>query len=81
VKAQGWKDPEHGGLLSFDQVVDHLRALAVEIAARSPDAPQPEIGVLDVSDASKATETIVMEEPASASLAGPTPTEVGPPPG
>ena len=35
--------------MTFDQVVNHLRAMAVEIAASSSDAPQPEIAVLDVS--------------------------------
>jgi uncharacterized protein YggE len=36
-------------MLTFDQVVNHLRAMAVTIAGSSSDAPQPEIAVLDVS--------------------------------
>jgi hypothetical protein len=36
-------------MLTFDQVVKQLRAMAVAIAASSSDAPQPEIAVLDVS--------------------------------
>jgi len=48
ARLKGWKGPE-GAMLTFDQVVNHLRAMAVEIAASSPDEPQPEIAVLDVS--------------------------------
>jgi uncharacterized protein YggE len=36
-------------MLTFYQVVNHLRAMAVTIAGSSSDAPQPEIAVLDVS--------------------------------
>ena len=36
-------------MLTFDQVVQHLRAMAIAIAAAGFDAPQPEIAVLDVS--------------------------------
>jgi hypothetical protein len=36
-------------MLTFDQVVKHLRAAAVAIAASEFDAPEPEIAVLDVS--------------------------------
>jgi hypothetical protein len=38
-----------GAILTFDQVVEHLRTVAVGIASSSADAPQPEIAVLDVS--------------------------------
>jgi hypothetical protein len=48
ARPKGWKGP-HGALLTFDQVVSHLRAMAVAIAAFSSDAPQPEVAVLDVS--------------------------------
>jgi hypothetical protein len=46
-RPKGWQG--HGAVLTFEQVVAHLRAMAVAIAASRPDAPQPEIAVLDVS--------------------------------
>jgi hypothetical protein len=39
-----------GAMMTFDQVVKHLRAMAVAIAASSSNAPQAEIAVLDVSN-------------------------------
>jgi len=48
-RSRGWDDPQGGAFLSFDQVVKRLEALAVRIAGTAPDAPQPEIAVLDVS--------------------------------
>jgi hypothetical protein len=44
----GWQDRD-GTMLTFDQVVNHLRRMAVTIAGASSDGPQPEIAVLDVS--------------------------------
>jgi hypothetical protein len=49
ARPEGWRDPNTGAFMSFDEVVAHLRRLATEIASGSPDAPQPEIAVLDVS--------------------------------
>jgi hypothetical protein len=49
ARAQGWEDRDTGTFLSFGEMVERLRHLAVEIANESPDAPQPEIAVLDVS--------------------------------
>jgi len=47
-RRNGW--PDHAGkALTFGEVVDHLREMAVAISGSSPDAPQPEIAVLDVS--------------------------------
>jgi hypothetical protein len=57
VRAKGWKGPG-GAMLTFDQVVRHLRALAVAISASSFDAPQPEIAVLDVSSFNESEATI-----------------------
>jgi hypothetical protein len=51
-RPKGWKGRD-GGMLTFAQVVAHLRAMAVAIAASSSDAPQPEIAVLDVSSFSQ----------------------------
>ena len=48
-RRHGWKDPDTGAFLSFDEVVGRLRHMAAEIASESPDAPQPEIAALDVS--------------------------------
>jgi hypothetical protein len=47
-RPKGWRRGD-GAMLSFEQVVAHLREIAVAIAASSPEAPQPEIAVLDVS--------------------------------
>ncbi len=47
-RARGWSD-RAGKALTFDQAVSHLRAMAVAISGSSPDAPHPEIAVLDVS--------------------------------
>jgi hypothetical protein len=49
ARPQGWQVPGPGRFLAFGEVVEHLRRLAVEIASTEPDAPQPEIAVLDVS--------------------------------
>ena len=44
----GW-EAEDGVMLTFQQVVERLRAKAAELAGASTDAPQPEIAVIDVS--------------------------------
>jgi hypothetical protein len=44
----GW-EVAPGVYLNFEQVVAHLEAMAIEICASDPSAPQPEIAVLDVS--------------------------------
>jgi hypothetical protein len=44
----GW-EVGPGVFLNFEQVVAHLTAMATEIAASDPSAPQPEVAVLDVS--------------------------------
>jgi hypothetical protein len=48
ARARGWVTAT-GEFLTFEQVVGHLRALARSIAAESPDAPQVEIAVINVS--------------------------------
>lgn len=47
-RPRGWLDHAHKAL-TFDEVVTHLRAMAVAISGSSTDAPQPEIAFLDVS--------------------------------
>jgi hypothetical protein len=47
-RPRGWLDVT-GKTLTFEQVVSRLRTVAVAISGSSPDAPQPEIAVLDVS--------------------------------
>jgi hypothetical protein len=47
-RTKGWRVLD-GKMLAFDQVVKQLQAMAVAIAGSDPDAPQPEIAVLDVS--------------------------------
>ena len=48
-RPRGWQDPETGAFLTFGDVISRLQALAARIAGTGPDAPQPEIAVLDVS--------------------------------
>jgi hypothetical protein len=52
-KPKGWKDPDTGMFLSFDKVVERLCRLARYIASTAPEAPQPEIAVVDVSGCAK----------------------------
>jgi hypothetical protein len=52
-KSKGWEDPETGAFLGFNEVVERLRRLAQQIASGSPEAPQPEIAVLDVSSCAR----------------------------
>ena len=49
ARPKGWQDTETREFLTFNEVVDRLRALAIRIAGTGPDAPQPEIAVLDVT--------------------------------
>ena len=49
ARSRGWEDPDTGVFLSLDELVERLRRIASDIASGSPDAPQPEITVLDVS--------------------------------
>ena len=50
ARERGWEDRDNAGVfLTFEQVVQRLRALTIEIAGRGPDAAQPEIVVVDVS--------------------------------
>jgi hypothetical protein len=55
ARPKGWQGRD-GAMLTFDQVVKHLRTIAVAIAASGFDAPEPEVAVLDVSSFS-ASET------------------------
>jgi hypothetical protein len=48
ARPKGWQLPE-GTFIDFNQVVDHLRAMAVAICSSSSDGPQPEICAIDVS--------------------------------
>lgn len=48
-RVKGWKGSE--GFLQFEQVVDHLRKLALSIAAKTPESQQAEIAIIDVSSA------------------------------
>ena len=47
-RPKGWQRQD-GAMLTFNQVVEHLRTIAVAIAASGFDAPQPEVAVLDIS--------------------------------
>jgi hypothetical protein len=49
ARSKGWEDKKAGAFLTFSELVCRLRALAAHIAGTGPDAPQPEISVLDVS--------------------------------
>ncbi len=48
-RARGWTNTS-GEFLNFAEVVEHLRKIADNLAARAHDAPQAKIAVLDVSD-------------------------------
>jgi hypothetical protein len=48
-RAKGWQDTENGTFLSCGELIGRLQKLAATIAGTAPDAPQPEIAVLDVS--------------------------------
>lgn len=45
----GWTNPRNRRHMTFAEVVEHLRVMARRIAGADPDAPQPEIAVIDVS--------------------------------
>ncbi|MGE0854154.1 MAG: hypothetical protein AB7O44_31850 [Hyphomicrobiaceae bacterium] len=60
ARLRGWEDPDNSGqYLSFVQLVARLRAQAAAIGGRSPDSPQPEIAVLDVSSCAAQTSGVV----------------------
>jgi hypothetical protein len=48
ARPRGWRIAT-GDFLTFEQVVSHLRTVARSIAAESPNAPQVEISVINVS--------------------------------
>jgi hypothetical protein len=52
-RPKGWKEPETDVFLSFGQVVERLKRLAVRISGTVADAPQPEISFLDVSSCAR----------------------------
>jgi hypothetical protein len=53
-RPQGW--PKRGGaVLTFAEVVNHLRGMAIAICGSELNAPQPEVAVLDVSTFGDAT--------------------------
>ncbi|HME21397.1 MAG TPA: hypothetical protein VKI44_08625 [Acetobacteraceae bacterium] len=49
AREQGWRSGD-GRWVTFEDVVQHLRTLANAQTAKSPDAPQALVAVLDVSD-------------------------------
>jgi hypothetical protein len=49
ARSQGWEDTDTGVFLNFGEVAQRLWRVAADIASGSPDAPQPEIAVLNVS--------------------------------
>jgi hypothetical protein len=53
-KPKGWKDPNTGTLIGFDELLKRLQDLAQQIASESPDSPQPEVTALDVSKCARA---------------------------
>ncbi len=52
-RSNGWRDSETSTFLRFDEVVERLHRLAREIAGVAPEAPQPEIAVVNVSGCAK----------------------------
>jgi hypothetical protein len=49
ARPRGWRHAK-GHMLTFAQVIAHLRGIADTTAANAPDAPQARIAVLNVSD-------------------------------
>jgi hypothetical protein len=49
ARPEGWED-ENGKMLTFNEVVDRLRALAYRLGAGGAEAARVEISVIDVSD-------------------------------
>lgn len=49
ARPRGWKDPETSQFLTLAELTERLCQLAAEIASAAPDAPQPEIAIVDVS--------------------------------
>jgi hypothetical protein len=47
-RSKGWQTAT-GEFLTFDHVVNYLEAVARAIATESPNAPQVEIAIIDVS--------------------------------
>jgi hypothetical protein len=50
ARPRGWQDTKTRDFLTFNEVVRRLRARAARIAGTGPDAPLPEIAVLDVTN-------------------------------
>jgi hypothetical protein len=61
ARARGWTNAQTGETLNFAQVVAHLCAQAAAITA-TPEGPQPEIAVLDVSACRVADEPVSLVE-------------------
>jgi hypothetical protein len=55
-RPKGWQRRD-GAMLTFNQVAEYLRSVAVSIAASDFDAPHPEVAVLDVSSFSASERT------------------------
>jgi hypothetical protein len=54
-RPKGWQDTKTGAFLTFSEVISRLLTLATHIAGTRPDAPQPEIAVLDVTSCGTST--------------------------
>lgn len=54
-RSRGW-ELQDGTLMSFDGVVQHLRALATSVRRAPQSGPQPEISVIDVSTCARPAE-------------------------
>lgn len=48
-RTRGWTKARTGKRLKFEDVVAHLRAMAIKISSKSPDHAQPVVAVIDVS--------------------------------
>ena len=64
----GWKTAA-GDYLTFEQMVRHLQSIARSVAAKSPNAPQPEIAVIGVSSVNSASKVNSASQKAKAHAA------------
>jgi hypothetical protein len=62
-RLDGWRRAGSGVWLDFKQLIDHLKQLAAGIGGQDPAAPQPEIGVLDVSNLPAAAASTAVRSP------------------
>jgi hypothetical protein len=62
-RSKGWSVSGEKVFATFSQVVAYLRTRAAQIAAASPESPQPDISILDVSSCAAETQVVTLQHP------------------